>query len=277
MFLARSLLVIALVAGGTPDALAQAAGARRYRAVFDGPFADASLAITGSPYSGRVQSGVYGRESQEWVYRDAQGRTRTERPMFETEDIRLIQIVDPVGGYQYVVDPVNCVAHRIKNRPVSSRAAEGMDPRWREIVNLAARSFHHETLVVRLSEWRTTDVSLEDLGTRWIDGVLTRGMRMTRVFLPGPNGRQRVVVTEAWVSDERKAIVASKRSDPIDGSWETRTVEYRQGDPDAALFGPPPGFAVADHEGPFTLDVRLPGELHCCSAQPAHSQVGCRF
>ena len=54
------------------------------------------------------------------VYRDSKGRLRIEQPAYHvlpgrpapSDDFTIVEIKDPVAGYQYVLDPVSHVAHR---------------------------------------------------------------------------------------------------------------------------------------------------------------------
>jgi hypothetical protein len=49
------------------------------------------------------------------VFRDSQGRSRTERHLFRGangDDLTIVEIVDPVSGFGYILDPYNHVAHR---------------------------------------------------------------------------------------------------------------------------------------------------------------------
>jgi hypothetical protein len=67
-----------------------------------------------------------------------------------------------------------------------------------------------------------------------------------------------IVKTEAWVSDERKVILLSRRDDPKNGQWVTTMSDYRSGDPDPGLFQAPPGYTVVDQAGPFRIDIAMP-------------------
>src|SRR5258706_13618853 len=116
VFIATTLFSIAIGQTNPPH----------YRASFAGPFASLRPGITGAPFSIEQVAEVMvrysdGRRSpragREWLYRDSQGRTRGVRPMTNPggdPNIRLVQIVEPIAGYQYVIDTMNKVAHRIK-------------------------------------------------------------------------------------------------------------------------------------------------------------------
>jgi len=86
--------------------------------------------ITGAPYSGEMETeriptlndGTHIDQKRELsrLYRDSQGRTRTERllsPPWQSsakeEQPRLVQIYDPVAGYNYTLDPRKLFAVRV--------------------------------------------------------------------------------------------------------------------------------------------------------------------
>lgn len=173
-----------------------------YRVAYSGPFRGPRVVITGAPYSAHQVSGMMRRSCDEWLYRDAEGRTRSERPMFSppTSDLelRLAFIVDPVGGYQYILDTVNKIAHRIKSAPAGERTAtvHELDPALQHILDLSHMTFHFETLSTHLRGWPAPAVSSMELGTRWIDGVPARGVRMTLTYVDTVR-RALAVTTEA--------------------------------------------------------------------------------
>ncbi len=86
-------------------------------------------AVTGAPYSAeqvfeRTQTLADGTHINQKpqitkMYRDSQGRKRTERPMFvgpawaSTETPVIVEIRDPVAGFQYTLDMQEHVAHRV--------------------------------------------------------------------------------------------------------------------------------------------------------------------
>ena len=102
----------------------------RGNASFGAPPAFAPQIVTGAPYSGeemseQVQTFADGlrithNNLQRKVYRDSEGRMRTERPLFTGSPMTnvtvdspiVIEITDPVAGFRYVLDTQNKVAHR---------------------------------------------------------------------------------------------------------------------------------------------------------------------
>jgi hypothetical protein len=87
----------------------------------------AGTPVTGAPYSAQrvtehVQTSADGTRfttttQQETVYRDSQGRTRTERPLIMGPNAPdaplLVEISDPVANMGYTLDTQNKVAHRV--------------------------------------------------------------------------------------------------------------------------------------------------------------------
>lgn len=273
------LLLIAVVAGLTIQPIRSDGGQTnvnrpfnsnpiRYRVSNLEPVAGPRSAVTGAPYSGRQISGMFRRTYHEWLYRDSEGRTRTERPMFSPPtsdlDTRMVQLVDPVSGYQYLLDTVNRIAHRMKSAPPGETVAsfKESDQALQGILNSSRFTLHFDTLIPRLRGWPAPLVSMTDLGARWIDGVLAKGVRMSLTFTAAAGDVQRpvVVTTEAWSSEERKIIVLSRRDDPVNGSWETKLSEYKAGNPDPDLFRIPEGYTVIDQAGPFSLDIAMPNK-----------------
>lgn len=190
------------------------------------------------------------------LYRDSEGRTRTERPWFmssansESDDGLIVEINDPVSGLRYILDSYNRVAHRF-SRPESAENAS------------APARYAQET---RASQQSTTsaparqaqapappqsagpETSTESLGTQVIEGVSVDGHRYTRTFPVGSVGNDRpiVSVSESWFSPELKMTVLSKHSDPRSGEQITRMQNINRSEPDPALFRPPADYQVID-------------------------------
>jgi hypothetical protein len=236
---------------------------RHYKAVFSGPFASIKPGISGAPYSAEqtyefetvLRDGTRAhRVWPEWLYRDSEGRFRGERQMGDDARVRLIQIVDQVAGYQYVIDAVNKVVHRIQVTPATpvplNRAAES-------IADLARMSHHNDTLNVGFLINGTPETTTEALGQHMIEGISTHGIKTTRKYSSASAGPI-TITTEAWVSDELKVILLSKRNDPRTGETITRMLNYSSAEPAASLFQPPPNYKVIDEEGRFAIDIVIP-------------------
>jgi len=199
------------------------------------------------------------------LYRDSLGRTRGERPMFYPSgdpNIRLVQIVDPIAGHQFVIDAVNKVAHRIKvplSPPPSPKDRVESKPSAPSIEEMSLKSFHRDVLIVEnLAGARPTIVS-EDIGNRTIEGIPTRGVR-TIIDYPAecPAGTALLITTDAWVSDELKIVVLSTRHNSKWGDSMARLVKATFAEPDESLFRPLPDYKVVDQRGAFSIDITVP-------------------
>jgi hypothetical protein len=258
----------------SPRMTSAQSGTHHYKALLYGPFAAVKPGISGAAYSAEqimefVDNLTDGRRNnrtwREWVYRDSQGRTRTERMMSPPRaDLpsRLVQIVDPIAGFQYVIDTPNKVAHRIRVPPAGSTAtgeaagsmAGELPLDTPSIAALSRSSFHQDTLIARLPAKESSRISTEALGLRWIDGILAQGTKTT--ITDGSI----TISTEAWVSEHLKVLVLSKRDDPRLGeaSRVTRIVNYSSTVPDPALFQPPPDYTIVEEPGKFSIDIVVP-------------------
>src|SRR5258708_3430258 len=99
-------------------------------ASFSEPAPFAMVSVNGAPYSGeqvneQIQiladgTRITRTQPATKIYRDSNGRTRTERPMFRgmpmagraPESPVVVEITDPVAQVKYTLDTANKVAHR---------------------------------------------------------------------------------------------------------------------------------------------------------------------
>jgi hypothetical protein len=122
-----------------------------------------------------------------------------------------IEIRDPVGGFAYVLDDKNKIAHR--SRIQATATSQNAPPR----------------------------MTIENLGTQVIDGLLAEGTRMSSA-LPPREGLPPRFVIETWDSVELKANLVTKSSN----GYTTRLVNVNRADPVPALFRPPTDYTVID-------------------------------
>jgi len=92
-------------------------------------------------------------------------------------------------------------------------------------------------------------VKTEDLGERMIEGVKAKGSRTTRTIPAGEIGNERPieVVSERWYSDELKAVVMTKRSDPRTGETTYKLLNVNRSEPQRSLFEVPADYTVIDN------------------------------
>jgi len=92
----------------------------------------------------------------------------------------------------------------------------------------------------------TAGVVAEDLGSKIIDGVEARGIKITQFGAGDDEWKGKPIrISERWVSDDLAAVLAEKTIDLKKGSEATSTlVDIKREEPDAALFQIPAGFKI---------------------------------
>jgi hypothetical protein len=289
----RVLLVSAIMAVAVAPVSAQlssqgtitSTGSFSGSASFSAPPPFATSVVTGAPYSGeevseslklltdgtRIAQKMTGRK----VWRDSDGRTRTERPLGmgarQASMPAIIEITDPVAGYKYTLDTQNKVAHRQAlpapgSRPTGFRGGSvGSGPgavvfgnatggggggRAGDMAPAGAPSAANAPMQPRFSR--------EPLGSQTVEGVFADGTRSTITYPVGMMGNDRefTVVTENWMSPDLKIQILSKTNDPRSGENTFRIDNLSRTPPDAMLFAIPPDYTVVDEAGPFTINFK---------------------
>ena len=97
--------------------------------------------------------------------------------------------------------------------------------------------------------------SIEQLGTKMIDGVLVTGTRTTTIIPEGMQGNDRPMTTtsETRVSKELQLPILSVNYSPLNGTMTRKFANFSTAEPDASLFQPPPGYSVVDEKEGFTI------------------------
>jgi hypothetical protein len=181
----------------------------------------------------------------EKIYRDSEGRTRTEREFCQgpggTPSAMVVEIRDPVSGYSYILDEQNQVAHRFA---IQVRRSNDTAVRTANTVPAQTAS----SAVTSNQESARPTVTTESLGTQTMEGVLVEGKRTTRIIPEDSEGNDRAiaVVTEAWRSPELKIAVLIKTNDPRNGEMTTRLTNIELSNPILSLFQPPPEYKIVD-------------------------------
>ena len=212
--------------------------------------------ITGAPYSAderteSVQTLADGTHitntTTNRVYRDSQGRTRTEMsfPGLGGNDQPHITITisDPVAGKNYTLDPESKTAHAMPRMSFDRvRAAE-------KIQDESVRTAGPGTVVFR--QGRLPSARHEDLGDNMIEGVNAKGSRETRTIETGAMGNDRpiTITSERWFSPDLQTEVKSVRSDPRMGATTHTVTNISRTEPDASLFQLPSDYKLADPKG----------------------------
>lgn len=195
-------------------------------------------------------------------YRDSEGRTRTERPMFmgmgsNSEDVMIVEIADPVSGSRYVLDAYNHVAHRF---PPPEKRDEPV--RYSQTIRAVPQGTTSAPTRQAASPPPTQsngpESTTESLGNQVIEGVMVEGRKTTTTFPIGMMGNDRpmVGVSEYWYSPELKIAVLSKDSDPRYGESTIRLQNISRSEPDPALFRAPADYQVID-ENSDRVEIKI--------------------
>jgi hypothetical protein len=204
--------------------------------------------VTGAPYSAvrttdsqRTLAGgnQIQHQDQTKVYRDSQGRVRTEQTFTppagaanqspRTE----ITIFDPVAGNVTRLDPQTKTAFQMQLKsPSGSQTGGG----------------HNNS--------NRPNVQTEDLGSQIVNGVNATGVRTTLTIAAGAIGNTQPiqVVREVWTSTDLKVPVLVKVTDPRSGNSTSQLTNIVRAEPDASLFQVPSDYTIktggAGHRGP---------------------------
>jgi hypothetical protein len=189
------------------------------------------------------------------LYRDDQGRTRTE-----SNEGKLIQIVDRVAGVTYNLDTaaktartlefmtagrgVNInVAQTTSNGTVTTSMPQAVSDAYKASV-AQFDATHGETPNDQAR--RTPNISADDLGTQFINGVQAKGVRTTSTIPVGAigNNRELKTVSERWESTELGIMVKSVNTDPRFGTTTYELTNIVQSSPDPSLFRVPAGYTI---------------------------------
>jgi hypothetical protein len=225
-------------------------------------------AITGEPFSVEEESersqvladGTHvNQTTQTHLYRDSQGRTRSELVPGQLQDgghrTQIVQIHDPVAHIRYMLDLSRQVARRYElpapgqNRTPVTAPNETADQQPPAAVEHAPISSATEPAdqagQTQAGQTKVTHVSL---GKQTFEGIEARGLQTTTIIPVGAAGNDREIeiVCETWESRELRLTMLSKCTDPLHGDQSRRVVGIDRSEPDPSLFQVPPNFRIED-------------------------------
>jgi hypothetical protein len=240
-----------------------------------GPPHPVGPAVTGAPYSGeevtenikiltdgtRITQKMMGRK----IWRDAEGRTRTERPLGmgpnQPSMPVIVEITDPVAGFKYTLDTRKKIAHRQAIPPMPSRAFNGAGGGVGIGIGggNSGGSMGAAIPAPMMAQGNTPvgpRFTNEKIGTQTIDGVLVEGTHSTVTYPVGAMGNDREfsAVTERWMSPDLKIQILSKTNDPRSGENTFRIENLSRTPPDPMLFVVPSDYTTVDEAGAFTIE-----------------------
>jgi len=238
LFCSAGLLATVLMAQGPPNRGFGMHGSHAYGA--------SRTPVTGAPYSAveTVQSqqllangNQISHSEQSNVYRDSQGRTRTERTITPPaasgkQPFTAITIVDPVAGYRYELNSSTMTAVQTPLPP--PRTSTGTRP-------------------TRPSGANQPAVTTVSLGTMTVNGVTATGTKVTETIPAGAFGNAQAIqiVRTTWISTDLKIPVQVQSSDPRFGTRDLELTNISTAEPAGTLFVVPSGYTVTAGHGGF--------------------------
>lgn len=186
------------------------------------------------------------RETHGKIYRDAEGRTRSEteeEPLAPGAEIRRqILINDPVQGVTIILNPMNKTGLLRHFSPLPQHP-----PAVPEAPKPPASDADSGKATPGTRPLPTTSKP-EELGTMQIEGFTATGTRRTHTLAAGAIGNERpiVSVSESWFSPELKTTLLWKQDNPQSGQRISKVVNIQTAAPDPLLFQAPADYTVKE-------------------------------
>lgn len=207
------------------------------------------------------------RETRGKVYRDDQGRVRTETE-FSTpgnggEQFLRVTILDPIQHTVIHLDPRNKVA-TVTHTGQSMSASDSAPPRHG--ITLGGTPINDSGQPAGPPVRIQTDhsaanagaaVKTETLGSKSIEGVETVGTKTTRTIAPGAMGNEQPVVSvsDSWYSRDLQIVVLNETDDGQSGHTMMKLVDVVRSEPNSQLFVIPQDYTVKE-SNPATASAK---------------------
>jgi hypothetical protein len=229
-------------------------------------------AEVGKPYSATVVTqttqtfadGTHVSQTDTLVqYRDAEGRTRDERPKTNRGAVEIppmVMIRDPVAGTSYQVDPVNKTAVKLVTAGIAVAGGGGGGGGGGVAVAVGGGGGARGGVITQGGGVYMTEVArknpnnlVEDLGTTMVNGVPAQGTRVTTVVPAGAIGNDREFrsTSERWFSPDLNLMVKSVNTDPRFGTTVHEMTNISRLPPDPALFTVPGDYKIVSRAPQF--------------------------
>ena len=195
------------------------------------------------------------------VFRDAQGRTRSETLEFSGGGrTSQVSIVDPVLGVEYdwtapgapgMGSSRGGLVRRYTTRALNpallanETSAPARSPYELALEEAEHTGLHHKKGSPNAGvQTQRPPSRVDDLGTQTVNGITAQGVRITATIPAGTLGNDAdiQVVTERWVSPDLQVLVKSEYSDPRFGTTTYELTDIQRTNPDPALFQVPAGY-----------------------------------
>jgi hypothetical protein len=193
------------------------------------------------------------REMHGKVFRDSEGRTRTEsdlglRVNVGGEPYVHITILDPVQHRNILLNP------RLKEasvQPTTGNLPASAPPP--APAKSDAPVLIESLRVIRQAQQTASTASVarpsrEDLGTSTMEGFTVTGMRISHTIPAGERGNDKPMTTtnETWFSRDLGVTLLTKSESPETGVHTHKLVNIRAGEPDPLLFQIPVDYTVKE-------------------------------
>ena len=92
------------------------------------------------------------------------------------------------------------------------------------------------------------NVTVDDLGSQMVNGVIAQGVRTTSIIPTGAIGNDHEIksASERWVSEDLHVLVKSVYTDSRTGSTVYDLINISEAPPDRSLFQVPNGYSVQE-------------------------------
>lgn len=200
------------------------------------------------------------RENHGKVFRDSEGRTRTENEMGSgivgSKPFLHILINDPVQNTFILLNPENKTAtvHHLMQRPAAASGSNSVPTNASPTQARTTADPQSQALLQSLRDKRDQSMvrqhSREDLGTMEIEGFTVKGTRLITTTPAGIMGNDKPMTTtiERWSSEDLKMELLTKSNSPESGQHVRKLVNIRSGDPDPLLFQVPVDYTVKEQD-----------------------------
>ncbi len=194
------------------------------------------------------------RETRGWVFRDTQGRVRTETEFGSApggvDKSQHITIQDPVQRVVIHLDTRNktAIVHHLGEPAATTAVAKDAGaPRSGNAVLVAPQTAGAPTTIpLQHPEAGKRPVTrTESLGSKSIEGTLVTGTRTTRA-IENSSDQPITSVTETWFSRDLQMVVLSDTDDGQAGRSMMKLVDIVRSDPNPQLFQIPPDYTIKD-------------------------------
>jgi len=189
--------------------------------------------VTGAPYSAEEEF-LHGDRTEKGrkIYRDSEGRVRTERLMCPSCKYYVVEITDPVAGVQWVLDTQHKVAHLMTPQPPPQPAGSSV------MINIAPTSTPPSA--------GPPITKIEQLDPAEIGGLRVVGSRSITTYTDGHK-----LVGESWMSPELNVVVKNTLGDDI-----FRLANLKRSEPFPSLFRIPADYTVVEEKTTFVIQYQ---------------------